>query len=104
MDTTKRRAYIKQQTAMQKQQGGQTLKGLGSTNPSSKRKQPEKPDCQPPKKPKVAPELVLGLKAEGKKTVTKPVHGKGKGLMTSSVPSTEKPPVLLREDSKYALE
>ena len=89
---------------MQKQQGGQTLKGLGSANPSSKRKQPEKIDRQPPKKPKVAPEPVLGLKVEGKKTVTKPVHGKGKGLMTSSVPSTEKPPVLLREDSKYALE
>ena len=80
------------------------MKGLGSANPSSKRKQLEKPDRQPPKKPKVAPEPVLGLKVEGKKTVTKPVHGKGKGLMTSSVPSTEKPPVLLREDSKYALE
>ena len=104
MDTTKRRTYIKQQVAMQKQQGGQTLKGLGSANPSSKRKQPGKPDCQPSKKPKVAPEPVLGLKAEGKKTVTKPIHGKGKGLMTSSVPSAEKPPVLLREDSKYVLE
>ena len=100
MDTTKRRAYTKQQAAMQKQQGGQTLKGSDSANPSSKRKQPEKPDRQPPKKPKVAPEPVLGLKAEGKKTVTKLVHGTGKRLMTSFVPS----PVLLREDSKYALE
>ena len=63
---------------MQKQQGGQTSKGLGSTNPSSKRKQPEKIDRQPPKKPKVSLEPVLGLKTEGKKTVTKPVYGKGK--------------------------
>ena len=31
--------------------------------------------------------------------------GRGKGLMTSSVPITEKPPVLLlHEDSKYVLE
>ena len=89
---------------MQKQQGGQTSKGSGSANPSSKREQLEKPNCQPSKKPKVAPEPFLGLKTEGKKTVTKPVHGKGKGLMTSSVPSAEKPPVLLCEDSKYALE
>ena len=46
----------------------------------------------------------MGLKVEGKKTVTKPVHGKEKGLMMGFVPSAEKPPVLLREDSKYALE
>ena len=89
---------------MQKQQGGQTSKGLGSANPSSKREQLEKPNCQPLKKPKVAPEPVLGLKAEGKKIVTKPVHGKGKGRMTSSVLFAEKPPILLREDSKYVLE
>ena len=104
MDVAKRRVYIKQQAAMQKQQGGQTSKGLGSANPSSKRKQLEKTNPQSPKKPKVVPELVLGLKAKGKKTVTKPIHGKGKGLMTGSIPSAEKPPVLLREDSKYALE
>ena len=89
---------------MQKQQGGQTSKGSGSANLSSKRKQPEKPNRQPSKKPKVALEPVLGLKAEGKKTVTKPVHGKGKGRMTGSVPFVEKPPILLREDSKYVLE
>ena len=38
---------------MQKQQGGQTLKGLGSANPSSKRKQPEKLDRQPQRNPKL---------------------------------------------------
>ena len=89
---------------MQKQQGGQTSKGSGSANPSSKRKQLEKPDRQPLKKPKVTLKPILGLKAEGKKMVTKPVHGRGKGLMTGSVPSAEKASVLLHEDSKYALE
>ena len=86
IDDAKRIAHIKQQAPMQKQQGGQTSKGSGSTNSSAKRKQPEKPDCQPLKKPKVAPKLVLGLKVEGKETITKPVHGRGKGLMTGSIP------------------
>ena len=80
------------------------MKGSSSANPSSKRKQPEKPDRQPLKNPKVAPKPFLGLKVEGKKTVTKLVHGKEKGLMMGFVTSAEKPPVLLREDSKYALE
>ena len=44
----------------------------------------------------------MGLKAETKKRVTPIGLGKGKGLITSLV-STEKPPVLLRENSKYAL-
>ena len=104
MDASKKRSHIKQQAIMQKQQGGQTSKGSGSANLPFKRKQPEKPNRQPSKKPKVAPEPVLGLKAEGKKTVTKPVHGKGKGCMTGSVPFAEKTPILLREDSKYVLE
>ena len=45
----------------------------------------------------------MGLKVETKKTVTPIGHGKGKGLMESSS-ITKKPPVLLREDSKYMLE
>ena len=72
--------------------GRENLEGSGSANPSFKRKQLEKPDRQPLKKPKVAPEPVLGLKAEGKKMVTKPVHGKGKWLMTGSVPFAENHP------------
>ena len=51
----------------------------------------------------MVPESVVGLKAEPKKMVTSIGPGKGKGLMTSPA-SIEKPPVLLREDSKYALE
>ena len=76
---------------------------MGSGNPSTKRKQPEKTGYLP-KKPKTIPEPIVGLQAEAKKTVTHPDQGRGKGLMTSSVPIVEKPPVLLREDSKYALE
>ena len=43
----------------------------------------------------------MGLKAEAKKKLG---PGVGKGLMTSSVPVTEKSPILLHKDSKYALE
>ena len=71
---------------------------MGSTNPSTKRKQLEKTGCLS-KKPKTVPEPIVGLQAEAKKTVTHPGYEKGKGLMTGSVPVTEKPPVLLRKDS-----
>ena len=72
---------------------------MGSSNPSLKRKQPEKTN-RLPKKPKTVPEPVMGLKAKTKK------HGprKGKGHMTGSVPVTEKAPVLLHKDFKYVLE
>ena len=43
----------------------------------------------------------MGVKAKVKKTVT-PI--KGKGLMKGPNIVIEKPPVLLHEDSKYALE
>ena len=102
MDAAKRMTYLKQPVALQKQREGQTLKGMGSFNLSTKRKQLEKSDCLP-KKPMTLLEPVVGLKAETKKTVTPVGHGKGKGLMKG--PSvTEKPHVLLCEDSKYALE
>ena len=89
---------------MQKKQGGQTSKGPGLANLSSKRKQPEKIDHHPPKKPKIILELVVGLKAEGKKTIIKPGLGKGKGLMMGSDPFAEKVLVLLREDLNYVLQ
>ena len=103
MDDARRRAHIKQQTALKKQQEGQTPKGTSSTNLSTKRKQPEKTG-RLPKKPKTIPKLVVGLQAKDKKTVNHLGHGKGKGLMTGSVPVTKKPPVLFHEDSKYVLE
>ena len=42
--------------------------------------------------------------AEGMKTVTPIKHWAGKGLMKAPSTTQEKPPVLLREDSKHALE
>ena len=103
MDAIRRKAHIKQQAALKKQQEGQTPKGTGLANPSTNRKQPEKTGHHS-KKPKTVPEPIVGLQAEAKKTVTQPSPRKGKGLMTGSIPVAEKPPVLLREDSKYALE
>lgn len=46
----------------------------------------------------------MELEAENKRKVTLLGLGKGKGLMTGPAPVHEKPPVLLREDSEYALE
>ena len=71
--------------------------------PSTKRKLPEK-QGRLPKKPKTVLEPIVGLKAEGRKTITPAKHGAGKGLMTGPSTTQEKPPVLLQEDSKYALE
>ena len=60
-------------------------KGTGSSNPSIKRKQSPKGD-HPAKKPKVPLEPVVGLMAEGAKTVTPVKHWVGKGMMNA--PST----------------
>ena len=77
-------------------------KARGQANLSAKRK-PLMKTNHPSKKPKVTPESAIRIKAETKKTATLPAQGRGKGLMTSHVPVIEKPPVLLREDSWYAL-
>ena len=103
MDDTKRRAMIKSKAAKKKDTSDMDPKGTGSSNPSTKRKQPSKGD-HPPKKPKVPLEPIVGLMAEGAKTVTPMKHGAGKGLMKTPSTSQEKPSILLREDSKYALE
>ncbi|KAK9992974.1 hypothetical protein SO802_022677 [Lithocarpus litseifolius] len=86
-----------------RQQGGQPSKGTGLVKSSTKRKQPEKSD-RLPKKPKIDPEPVMGLKAEAKKMVTPLDQGRGKGFIKDPAFVTENPPVLLREDSKYMLE
>lgn len=96
MDDAKRRALIKQQAAKKKQDPTS-----GSSNPSMKR-QLEKPDRQVKK-----PRYVTGLPAVHEPvTVKLPPKlgvGKGKGLMTKPDPVQEKAPILLREDSQYAL-
>ena len=73
-----------------------------ANNPFMKRKPPLKEDRQT-KKPKVSLEPLVGLMAKGK-TVTPVKHGAGKGLMKAPSTIQEKPPILLREDSKHALE
>ena len=75
----------------------------GSSKPSVKKRPLPKGD-RAPKKQKVSLEPVLGLMAEGTKTVTPANLGGGKGLMIPPPGSQKKPPVLLREDPKYALE
>ena len=92
---------IKTQATKRKESGDVAPKG---TIPSIKRKQqPSKGDC-PHKQQKVPLEPVVGLMAEGTKTVTLAKHGSGKGLMKAPSTSQEKSPPLLHDDSKYALE
>ena len=94
---------IKSQAAKKKETGDVDPKRTGSSNLPIKRKQSSKGD-RPPKKPKVPLEPVIGLMVEGVKTVTPMKHGAGKGLMKASSTGQEKPPILLCENTKYALE
>ena len=75
--------------------------GMCLSRPSAKRPLPK--GDRAPEKQKVSTEPVIGLMAEGNKTATPAKHGGGKGLMVSPPDSQKKPPVLLREDPKYAL-
>ena len=100
MDDAKRRAMIKSLAVEQKKTGEIVVPKMPGS--SAKRKQPPKSD-RPYKQPKVSLEPVVGLMAEGAKTVNQAKHGTGKGLMNAP-PVNEKPPSLLRDDSKYALE
>ena len=102
MDDAKRRAAIRLQAAKNKETNVDAM-GMGSSKPSAKRRPLPKGD-HAPKKQKVSSEPVLGLIAEGTKTVTPAKHGGGKGLMIPPPGSQKKLPVLLREDPKYALE
>ena len=100
MEDTKRRAVIRNKAAKNKETDEGSM-GTGSSKPLAKR--PMLKVDRAPKKQKVSTEPVIGLMAEGKKTVTPAKPGGGKGLMVPPLGSQKKPPVLLREDSKYAL-
>ena len=102
MDDAKRRAAIRLQAAKNKEANVDPM-GTGSRKPSTKRRLLSKGDCAP-KKPEVSLEPVVGLMAEGVKTVTPAKHGASKGLMIAPPGSQKKPPILLRKDPKYALE
>ena len=98
MDNAKRRALIKSQATKKKESSSMAPTATMASNPSIKRKPLSKGDRQA-KKPKISLEPVVGLMAEGK-TVTLVKYGASKSLMKASSTIPEKPPVLLREDSK----
>ena len=100
MDDAKRRALIKAQAAKRKESSEVVPKG---TTSSIKRKPSSKSD-RPLKQQKVSLEPVVGLMAKGAKTITPVKHGLSKGLMKASSTSQEKPPPLLCDDSKFALD
>ena len=100
MDDAKRRAAIKSKAAKNKETDVGAM-GTGSSRPLAKRPMPRVDRA--PKKQKVSTEPVIGLMAEGKKTVTPAKLGAGKGLMVASPGNQKKLSVLLREDPKYAL-
>ena len=102
MDDTKRRALIRSQAAKKKESNDVATTAMVTSNPSAKRKPAPKGNRQA-KKPKVSLKTIVGLMAEGK-MVTPVKHGAGKGFMKAPSTMLEKPPVLLREDSKHALE
>ena len=77
-------------------------KGMGLSNLSTKRKSLDKTICLP-KKPKVAVGLAVRENPDVNKLPPLSGLGKGKSLMTSQGPVTEKRPILLRGDSLYAL-
>ena len=100
MDDAKRRAAIRSKAAKNKETDAGAM-GTCSSRPLVKRPMPKVDRA--PKKQKVSTEPVIGLMAEGKKTVTPAKPGARKGLMVAPSGSQKKPPVLLREDPKYAL-
>ena len=90
MDDAKKRVAIKLQAA--KNKGADTdPMGTSSSKSSIKRRMPSKGD-RAPKKPKVSLEPVVGLMAEGAKTITPAKHEAGKGLMVAPPGSQKKPP------------
>ena len=94
---------IKAQAAKKVEDGSQAPKETGPNNPLTKRKILSKQD-RVSKKPNIPLNTMVGLEVEGAKTVTPIKHGASKGLMKGPSPSQKKPPVLLYEDPKYALE
>ena len=102
MDDAKRKALIKAQAAKKKESGDAAPSATIAINPSIKRKFAPKGDRQA-KKPKVSLEPIVGLMAEGK-MATPVKHGATKGFMKAPSNILEKPPVLLCEDLKQALE
>ena len=88
---------------MQRKETDEGAIRTGSSKPLAKKRLLPKGD-HAPKKQKVSTEPVIGLMAEGTKTVTPAKHRGGKGLMVPPPGSQKKLPILLHEDPKYVLE
>ena len=101
MEDAKRKTAIRVQATKRKKKDEGAM-GTGSSRPLAKKRPLLKGD-RAPKKQKVSTEPVIGLMAEGNKTMTPAKFGGGKGLMVPLPGSQKKPPVLLCEDPKYAL-
>ena len=102
MDDAKRRELIRSQAAKKKESGDVASTATVTKNPFVKKKPVPKGDRQA-KKPKFYLEPIVGLMVEGK-TVTLVKHEAGKGFIKAPSTIPEKSPVLLRKDSKHALE
>ena len=79
MEDAKRRVAIRVQ-AVKRKETDEGAMGTGSSKPSAKKRPLSKGD-RAPKKQNVSTEPVIGLMAEGTKTVTPAKRGGGKGLM-----------------------
>ena len=90
MEDAKRRAAIRNKVAKRKETDEGAM-GTGSSRPLAKRPLPK--GDRAPKKQRVSTEPVIGLMAEGNKTVTPAKHEGGKGLMVPPPGSQKKPPV-----------
>ena len=90
MDNAKRRAAIKSKATKNKETDVGAM-GTGSSRPPVKRPMPKVDRA--PKKQKVSTEPVIGLMAEGKKTVTpaKPGASKGDGSPSGQSEETARP-------------
>ena len=106
MDNGKRRAFIRKhvaERAKKRQDGVVSLtEGTAQVKTFVKRKFTDKND-RPSKKPK---EVVVSIVGEMPIATQVPHplrHGVGKGLMAARGPVLEKHPLLLREDSKHAI-
>ena len=71
---------IRSKAAKKVEDSSPTPKGTSPNNLSTKRKIPPKQD-RVSKKLKIPLDIIVGLEAEGAKTVTPAKHGAGKGLM-----------------------
>ena len=105
MEDGKRRAFICSQAtarAKKQQEEGVPPKGKGSIEPIPKKKNKDKVN-HPLKKPKVVTGSTVGETPPTTQLPFPSHSGKRKGLITGHGSVSEKRPILLHEDSQYAI-